>query len=55
MLLAVAEQVKAVVFALAARRQRKLRHQQQNEVYDSEHRRGTDVTASDHQGTATGN
>ena len=47
-MLAVAGQVKAV-FVRVARRQRQLRHQQQNDVCDGEHGRDTHVTASDRQ------
>ena len=50
-LLAVAGQVKAM-FVRTARQQRKLRHQQHNDVCDGGHGRGTDVTASDRQSTA---
>ena len=51
MLLADAGQVKAM-FVRTARQQRKLRHQQHNDVCDGGHGRGTDVTASDRQSTA---
>ena len=53
-LLAVAGQVKGVLVRVA-RRQRKLRHQQQNQVCDGGHRRGTDVTESYRQRTTTRN
>ena len=54
MLLADAGQVKAM-FVRTARQQRKLRHQQHNDVCDGGHRRGTDVAASYPQSTAMRN